>query len=49
MGILSGTIDCKSMHLPDESFEIHLNCLLAVFSSATLEPASTVAVASLAV
>lgn len=26
IGILSGTIDCKSMHLPDESAEIHLGC-----------------------
>ena len=43
IGILSGTIACKSMHLPLESVEIHFSCCLLAPAAADepLEAASS--------
>lgn len=42
IGILSGTIDCKSMHLPEDSLEIHLGCCfwLAAAAAASVSVAT---------
>jgi hypothetical protein len=38
MGILSGTINCKSMHLPLDSADIHFGCCCACCLGPTAAP-----------